>query len=401
MQENLHHLTDLIQSTKGSNKSNFSISTLDIDCLELTELKAFRELIKNHNLTMNSKYWGKQSIPEFYSLISDLLESRTIAKRYEFSIQMSSLSSLEQKIIYFIVVTNAIGSLVDVPLIRSLFNIQETPYTLGNGYISEFIDFSNNKILMTSSVLSRFLLSRSTRKQKQEIVNLLTHVMKKLDIQTKKHFKSSDGKRHNLQRNLVSFSNFRLIMEKNNEGPSLSETQSLAADYFESISQLEFCKSNEYFWLQYAIERMDILHWRLAKNYLDKAIKLSNQNQYSLTQISTQEIRWYVSAPDSQVVTPLSVDERIDKVYELLPNAMKKNEDRCLDQLRGLPNFVSNALKKTTLNESKRYTLSVSLNILITKLRDLSALLEFENPKLWFQYKDMCTELTSIINRSL
>lgn len=69
------------------------------------------------------------------------------------------------------------------------------------------------------------------------------------------------------KRELVSFSNFRLVMG----GTSQDNLDNYAVQYFESIKNTKFTKENPFFWLQYGIQKLNAKKYDLANIFFENA----------------------------------------------------------------------------------------------------------------------------------
>lgn len=390
--ENKFRLEDIVYNRQSH--MNFNISYQNINELTRESEKQFKELVKYYNLSTDYSTWHKHEISQLYSLISDLLHSKTISKRYSFTLNIEKIGDKERNIIYFILITTLIGSPIDVTLIRNIFHIQSTPADYEKSFISNFVDFFHDDILMNSSVIAHYLISNVPDEQQIIIVKLMISIMKTLDKQTPNQSISTlfDKKSNTLQRNLVSFSNFRLLMNRENYSWPTRRIKNMAANYYESISRLNFTKDNSFFWLHYAIERMDTGEWRLAKTYLDKAIKLDKDN--ALVQYHTQLIRWYVNVPDSELPVMLTPLSRIEKITSLISTAMPNNEALCFRQLKPLPQKIVQyySSPEDNIEQSK---LLLSINDLTARIDKLSVNIPHDNITLINSYSDLINNLKS------
>ena len=127
--------------------------------------------------------------------------------------------------------------------------------------VMEVLNYSENKIGIESSLLASYLLKQFN---KNNIIDMLIFLMKKCDrIETKK-FKD-------IKFTLISFSNFQVLVGENNSKN--------ARRYYEEIQNLNYCKKNIYFWIQYANVEISMTEFDKAQIYLKNALSYSNSEE--------------------------------------------------------------------------------------------------------------------------
>lgn len=120
--------------------------------------------------------------------------------------------------------------------------------------IKQLLVNEERTIKIKSSILGKFILNSFITNEK--IVDALTLLMKKTDKLATKRAK-------NLRFTLISFSNFQLLINKDSE--------KAIVNYYESIQNLNSCKTNAFFWIQYANVRISLKEFELAEFCLETA----------------------------------------------------------------------------------------------------------------------------------
>lgn len=128
-----------------------------------------------------------------------------------------------------------------------------------NEQLREFIDFDNNKILLKSSIMASYVLQNMNYNDEVEkiIKKILVSLGNNTYIRRYEH----------MIRMLISYSNLRMLFNKKEDK---TYNQRILRIY-EVGKTLEYHKENPFFWLQYAIARMEQKQYDTARIYLDNA----------------------------------------------------------------------------------------------------------------------------------
>lgn len=398
-----------------NNRTNFLISRLSIDELKSSSLEEFKRIIDRHNLITKKQYRKniyqsaskKRDSKQFYFLISDLLKSSSIARRYEDYIGTLVAGSNEFNIITFILVMNVIGLNVDLHIIQEIFKVWTFPVDFPKDrdlnkkrvQFKDFVDLKNDSILMNSAIVSKYLLKRFDNKQHEGIISTLINAMKQLDKMignTKKEDKNN--MRETIAKSLVSFSNYQLIMKTGYAENQEEHFKLQASNYYEDISHLNFTKENEFFYLQYAIQRMDNKRWSLAKVLLDKSIELEKAKNFrDECQFYTQMIRLYIDAPTSEISDVKSPENRISSIETFISKALPNNEMFCIKQLENLPKRIPSYFAEAAgLSEEAEVQLTYKLEKLLLNLKKYQVGQKYQP-----RYKKLIVELTEQVEESI
>ena len=134
---------------------------------------------------------------------------------------------------------------------------------LRNKDLREVLVNDENNLKIKSSVLGKYLLDKYIIKEK--IIDILITLMKKAD-------KSSDNIANNLKFTLIYFSNFQLLVG--------DTSKNSITRYYESIKDLAYCKTNHFFWIQYANAQLSLQNFEMAE------ICLKNASSYKKNDLS-------------------------------------------------------------------------------------------------------------------
>lgn len=127
--------------------------------------------------------------------------------------------------------------------------------------VAEILNYSDNRIGLKSSVLANYILKKFNI---NKIIDMLIFLMKKSDrIETSKF--------REIKFTLISLSNFQILVGKNNSKNIIR--------YYEEIQNLNYCKKNIYFWIQYANVAIFMKEFDKAQIYLKNALSYSNDKE--------------------------------------------------------------------------------------------------------------------------
>jgi len=161
----------------------------------------------------------------------------------------------------------------------------DNPAFINNPNIREIINFGEYKINVRSSILSEALISEF--KDGRAIVDLLVNISKKIDRGVTSYKYSEQ--RFTLRR-IISHTRLQALLAQTNEN-----SDELISHYFEKIKNINYCKRNPHFWLQYAITRLSLKDYRNAKIYFDNAYSFGSQiPQYDTTAVDNHYARYLI-----------------------------------------------------------------------------------------------------------
>jgi hypothetical protein len=149
-----------------------------------------------------------------------------------------------------------------------------------NADIGEIIDFDEYCPKIKSSLTAKYILEKAN--DSESLIKILIDIAKKADKKT------YISKYKNLLRYLVSFTNIRYLLYYDKDN-----FNNLIINYYENIKNLRFNKSNSYFWLQYAIARLELKQYKEAKLFFENAYSYANNNStFNTIQIDTHYARF-------------------------------------------------------------------------------------------------------------
>ena len=264
---------------------------LMFDANELTqrELNCMQSLLNEYalwgdkaSLSSNQKhnYLAKTCKGEIKNIMLDLLKSEYMGDKIKKLIEIlfENQDLKEITLLIFVCQTIAVELTLDEIVILLHKQIKSLSI-LKNESVHEFLDFSRNKVKLKSPIIAYFVLQNYG--YDQDIEELLKRILPVLD----KH--SSIEKYKNMLRMLISYSNLRMIF-------SYSEKKNYQRyiRIYEYSKNLTYHYENPFFWLQYAILRMEEKNYKLAEIYLKDAEAYSKKKFHMDSwQIDTHKAR--------------------------------------------------------------------------------------------------------------
>lgn len=209
------------------------------------------------------KYISKECDKELKNIMLDLFKSKEIkGKIQEILWKLFEDKDLKEiTLLLFICEVMALElSLNDIVL---LLNKQvRTGSILKNEYFREFFDLCENKIKLKSSIVAYYIL------QENDYNDEVEKILKKILVVLNDH--SGIEIYCNMLRMLVSYSNLNLIFSGRNKNQKI-------VGIYELGKTLSYHRENPFFWLQYAIAKMDVKDYQTAEIYLDNATAFSEK----------------------------------------------------------------------------------------------------------------------------
>ena len=304
--------------------------TVNLDKITSLEIDQLYELIENHNL------WGEKSSDEihtkkaflkklgkkgFKNIALELFKSNNIIES-----MLHLYNSLEDSM-KGIVIASFINTILRSQLsLNQLLTLTDntslSKRAIDNPDFKEFLDVDNSIIILNSSIAAKELLKRE--KSKSTIVEIMEKMIKKADrIDSKKTY-------NYFKREMVSFSNFRLILSDVEE----NQLNDLAVAYYESIRNLKFTKNNPFFWLQYGIQKLNEKEYEVSDIFFDNA--LSYAGKYGLSdfyQINAQKARGIIERTIYRKTDSDVAYENFEKAHKLLLQDLNNSSNNKYYQL--------------------------------------------------------------------
>ncbi len=232
----------------GNKATSFSISKLDFK-----EVKQLEKLIMYYHMWPIMRkfkqkdrylYIKKNHKNEIKNIVLDLFEHSKIKDEYKKIIDNLVKNPDIEKLLILSMINKLIPLNLSYDDICFLVDYRPS-LPLNSPDVKELINIQNNSIVIQSSILSEQLLKEYSKFGVLKLTQFLIEVMKRADEYT------VNKKYTNLKRLLISASNIELIFDK-------KKHKDMIIKYYENIKNLDYCKDNYFFWLQYGITRLDL-----------------------------------------------------------------------------------------------------------------------------------------------
>lgn len=192
----------------------------------------------------------------------------------------------------------------------------ENPSFYNNDRLLEIIDFKSQSFLVRSSVLAESLLVKN--QFHDELIDLLITVVKRLDVRL------YDKNSFQIIKSITSFSRLQNIFNLN-ENPKY---RPIILGFFEEVKSTHYAKKNPHFWLQYAIAKLSIRDYPIAKKYFDTAYGFAKEDSnFETFQIDNHYARYLI---ENEIING-SIESCMDifiQVHNILSNRNDANANR-------------------------------------------------------------------------
>lgn len=216
---------------------------------------------KKATLSRNEKkrYISKKCHGEIKNIMLDLLNSQKAQKDIRDLLEELFKFQDIKEIILLSFICEIIDCNVTLEEIVLLLEKQaRTASILQNAKINEFLDFDNNSLKLKSSVVAEYILHNMNYNEDVGlIINKIILVLNK---------NSHISRYEHMLRMIVSYSNIRMLFNRRERRYSERITK-----IYEVAKTLKYYKENPFFWLQYAIAKMEVHDYETAQIYLDNA----------------------------------------------------------------------------------------------------------------------------------
>ncbi|WP_343632467.1 SIR2 family protein [Fluviicola sp.] len=256
---------DALEEKIGNNYTSFNLNHLhNSEVLEFSKLLTSYGLWgKDAGLSLESK--RRRINDDFHATIRltllDVLKSPDIRSRLTNLIDPlksnkpfyhASLLILSSNILDFSLTLEELVYLLDEELLNN-------PSFYNNSQLNELIDFKNRTIKINSSILAESILH--SNKYHHDLIPLLVNLVKKLN-QTR-----ANKNHHNILKSIISHSRLQKLFNTTEH----NDFRKLVIKFFEEIKNLEYCTTNPFFWLQYAMARLEIRDYKVADQFFNSA----------------------------------------------------------------------------------------------------------------------------------
>lgn len=300
-------INDFKRSTKIPSAKTYSIN---LDNLTRGEKQSLQKIIEEHNLWGELSSKTEQEKFNFINLnstkglggfIVEFLKKTNILKKFK---QLYlKLDYTQRELVTLLLINNILRLGLDVESILKLTdNTSISDKIKFDINLGEFLNIDKNEIEFISTMASLELFD--TIENRREVVQLLSKVLKQADeIEYQNNF-------YYIKRIIISFSNFKLL----NQNILEEELNDLALEYYETIQNYSFTKRNQFFWLQFGIQRLNAKQYDLANKYFDNALNYARENGMNdFYQINAQKARGLV---EDVIENNVPVEEAFSKMKE-------------------------------------------------------------------------------------
>ena len=300
-------INDFKRSTKIPSAKTYSIN---LDNLARSEKHYLQKIIEEHNLWGELSSKTEQEKFNFINLnstkglggfIVEFLKKTNILKKFK---QLYlKLDYTQRELVTLLLINNILRLGLDVESILKLTdNTSISDKIKFDINLGEFLNIDKNEIEFISTMASLELFD--TIENRREVVQLLSKVLKQADeIEYQNNF-------YYIKRIIISFSNFKLL----NQNIPEEELNDLALEYYETIQNYSFTKRNQFFWLQFGIQRLNAKQYDLANKYFDNALNYARENGMNdFYQINAQKARGLV---EDVIENSVPVEEAFSKMKE-------------------------------------------------------------------------------------
>ena len=294
---------------KLTDKAEFSF--FDINDLEGDDIDNFSRLLEVHGL------WGDDSrlLPsEKLRLISTechsntrevllkILKSENIISKFREIVAALQEKKQFYSAIVLILTSNRFNVRIDTTFVSQVLNTQNILTTSfeSNPAIRELIDFKNKEIKIRSSIVAEALLEHAT--DVKSIIDTLIQICTTVD-------EWEDETAKALLREYISYSNLKWMLDRKGQ-----DVNDVIFHFFEQVRNLNSCKNNHHYWLQYAILDIEREQFALAHQHLQTAYSLASKKRlhYDTYQIDNQAANLLLK----EVIFEKDIEEAIKKFRE-------------------------------------------------------------------------------------
>lgn len=295
------------------------IALYDINVMSEAESIAMRNLLNKYSLWGSNsvlsqakklKYIQKRCNGEIKNIMLDVLKSDYMKEKIHKVIEKLFENNDLKQITLLIFICEVIAlelNLSDITLLLGKQSI--TASFTRNDSIREFLDFRRNIVSLKSPLVAYHII------QEYDFNYDIERILRKVLLVLNSH--SNINKYENMLRMLISYSNLRLIFSQKD-----SQVNEQIIGIYELGKELPYHERNPFFWLQYAIARMEINDYKTADIYLQNAAAYSEKKyNKELWQIEIQKARLLLEQTIQE-----NNSKQAYKNFELAHNLLYNNE---------------------------------------------------------------------------
>ncbi len=303
---------------------------VDLNILNDEEISKFIKLFDHYG------YWGgraSESYDRKFSFIADAgngncyrsirllllkqFESNDILKRFQVVINSLQNKKNYHEALALILVSNVFNFTLQLDdLVYVLDDEVLNDFSFRKDIaVREFVNFDEGRIKVKSSILSEAILRNVV--SSHAIIDTLIKVCCRLDN------RRDDKNIRIILKELISFSNLQSILKKDT-----SEYKFNILRFFEGIRNMQYCKQNPHYWLQYAIARLAEREYGLADKYFQSAYSLSKKiDWFDTYQIDNHYARYLIENEIYYGALDTCMGQFL-KAHKILANPHDKNKTR-------------------------------------------------------------------------
>ncbi|MDM7472497.1 MULTISPECIES: SIR2 family protein [Lacticaseibacillus] len=337
---------ELEECFKIKDNDRCSIRYIDLDPLDEDAFSDWKKIIQKNEFAGASNLILKKNSSLANEIFKLQIESSPVKQFEKLYRALYRDDRISFKIISILLINILLNSNIPEDQIFPLFGASSNQANIQMS-LDEFLvlDSSDKRFRVHSATLARFLLHKLEYQEKMVVADTINEVLKRGERLDHEQYLP-------LMRDLVSFSNLKEIFGK-------KDLSKITDQVYEKAHNTHFAEHNQFFWLQYAIQKMGERNWTLAKRWLDRAYDESPK-EFDLYQINTSQIRWNL---ESIEYTNLSKEnmalfmERMRASSELVVE-INRNDLALRQQFKNIDRFKNLARR---LTESQKSELSVLL----------------------------------------
>lgn len=260
---------------------------IDLNKIHNEDIKNFIELINKYNFWGDyAKYTDEEKISlfiykhkkQFRLFLLDVLRSEDIKSRINLLINLFSQNENAFKLFILLLVTDIIGISTSVDdLIELLgYNIDISQIRLDTDY-REILDFGTGEVFLKSSILSQSMI---------ELLENNDLLLPTIFTAAKNASKKQSILAKNFIKQITIFSNLEAIFRNK----TLHRIN--IVNFYQLAKEFQYCATNPYFWVQYAIAMITLDDLNQADIYIRNAYAIADKKPYfDPTQIDNQYSR--------------------------------------------------------------------------------------------------------------
>lgn len=285
---NYNNIYDILETMKNVQFMN----PINLDILNNNELIELDNLISRYgfygDLSGLSKqrridYLRDKCHSRFQNILLYLFEAMHIIEKFEKSINSLGADRNLRQILILTFVSSILElglSFEDYKILLNIDNAEQLIKRTQN--CGDFLDINRGDVSVKSSIIAKEMMTKTNVFSKDEVFEVLTSVMKRLD-----NLYFGSDKYKNAMINLVSCSYISYVFGFQMDSNKLIK-------YYENVKELQFCQHNLFFWEQYAIVCVNIKEFDRAERYFKTAYSLAKKKgrAFSAYQIDNHYARY-------------------------------------------------------------------------------------------------------------